>query len=133
MYPTQTYRMTLYNFTSYLLSYNMRFDRLYRKKAKFLPLKKSLSLKLLGLRILKETIQASKRNKTPIIKSIRLDLALIIGADSNLTTLQKDNISRPYSPKVILVNPKIIIGRDLTYRRGTRRYIPIITAVRRAI
>jgi hypothetical protein len=34
--------MTLYNFTSYSLSYNLRFDRLYRRRAKFLPLKKSL-------------------------------------------------------------------------------------------
>jgi len=33
----------------------------------------------------------------------------------------------------MLVNPKIIIGRDLIYRRGTGRYIPVITAVRRAI
>ena len=68
-----------------------------------------------------------------MIKSVELDLALIIGADYNLTALKKDNISRPYSPRVMLVNPKIIIGRDLTYRRGTRRYIPIITTVRRAI
>jgi hypothetical protein len=37
--------------------------------------------------MLKETIWVSKRNKTPIIKSIGLDLALIIGADFNLTTL----------------------------------------------
>ena len=77
----------LYNFTSYLLSYNLRFNRLYRRRAKFLPLKKSLSLKLLRLRILKKTILASKRNKTLIIKSVGLDLALIIGVDSNLTTL----------------------------------------------
>ena len=83
--------------------------------------------------MLKETIWASKRNKTLIIKSIGLDLALIIEADSNLTTLWKDNASRPYSPRVILVNPKIIIGRDLTRRRGTGRYVPIITAARRAI
>ena len=79
--------MTLYNFTSYLLSYNLRFNRLYRRRAKFLPLKKSLSLKLLRLRILKETTWGSKRNETLIIKSIGLDLALIIGVDSNLTTL----------------------------------------------
>ena len=77
----------LYNFTSYSLSYNLRFDRLYRRRAKFLPLKKSLSLKLLRLRILKETIWANKRNKTLIIKSIGLDLALIIGVDSTLTAL----------------------------------------------
>jgi len=37
--------------------------------------------------MLKEIIWASKRNKTPIIKSVGLDLALIIGVDSNLTTL----------------------------------------------
>ena len=55
----------------------------------------------------------------PTIKSVGLDLALIIGTDSNLIALQKDNASRPYSPRVILVNPKIIIGRDLIYRRGT--------------
>ena len=54
---------------------------------KFLPLKKSLSLKLLRLRILKETIWVSKRNETLIIKSVGLDLALIIGVDPNLTTL----------------------------------------------
>ena len=83
--------------------------------------------------MLKETIRASKRNKTLIIKSVGLDLALIIGVDSNLIALRKDNVSRPYSPRATLVNPKIIIGRDLTCRRGTRRYIPIITAVRRAI
>jgi hypothetical protein len=96
-----------------LLSYNLRFDRLYRRRAKFLPLKKSLSLKLLRLRILKETIWASKRNKTLIIKSVGLDLALIIGADFNLTALWKDNASRLRSPRVTLVNPKITIGRNL--------------------
>jgi hypothetical protein len=37
--------------------------------------------------MLKETIWASERNKTPIIKSIGLDLALIIGVDFNLTAL----------------------------------------------
>ena len=37
--------------------------------------------------MLKETIRVSERNETPIIKSVGLDLALIIGADSNLTTL----------------------------------------------
>jgi hypothetical protein len=105
--------MTLYNFTSYLPNYNLRFNRTYRRKAKFLPLKKSLFLKLLRLRILKETIWASKRNKILIIKSVKLDLALIIGADSNLTTPQKDNVSRIHSPKATLVNPKMIIGRNL--------------------
>ena len=123
----------LYNFTSYSLSYNLRFDRLYRRRAKFLPLKKSLSLKLLGLKMLKETIRASKRNETPIIKSVGLDLALTTGVDSDLITLQKDNVSRLYSPRATLISPKIIIGRDLTRRRGTRRYIPIITAAKRAI
>jgi hypothetical protein len=48
-----------------------------------------------------------------IIKSVGLDLALIIGVDSNLTILQKDNVSRPYSPRVMLVSPRIIIGRTL--------------------
>jgi hypothetical protein len=70
-----------------LLSYNLRFNRLYRRRVKFLPLEKSLSLKLLGLRILKKIIWASERNKTLMIKSIGLDLALIIGADFNLTAL----------------------------------------------
>ena len=37
--------------------------------------------------MLKETIRASKRNKTLIIKSVELDLALIIGVDSDLTAL----------------------------------------------
>jgi len=54
---------------------------------KFLPLKKNLSLKLLRLRTLKEITKASKKNKKPIIKSVGLDLVLIIGVDSNLTTL----------------------------------------------
>jgi len=79
--------MTLYNSISYLPSYNLRFNRLYRRRGKFLPLKKSLSLKLLRLRTLKETIQGSERNETPMIKSVELDLALIKGADPNLTTL----------------------------------------------
>ena len=47
------------------------------------------------------------------MKSVGLDLALIIGADFNPTTLQKDNISRLYSPKATLINLKIIIGRNL--------------------
>jgi hypothetical protein len=54
---------------------------------KFLPLKKNLSLKLLGLRTLKEITRASEKNEKPIIKSVGLDLVLIIGADPNLTTL----------------------------------------------
>ena len=77
----------LYIFISYLLSYSLKFNRLYRKRVKFLPLKKSLSLKLLRLKILKEITKVSKRNKKPIIKSVKLDLALIIEVDSNLTTL----------------------------------------------
>ena len=77
----------LYNFTSYLLSYGLRFSRLYRRRAKFLSLKKSLSLRLLRLRTLKEITRVSKKNKKPIIKSVELDLALITGVDSNLTTL----------------------------------------------
>ena len=49
----------------------------------------------------------------PIIKSIGLDLTLIIGVNSNLTTLQKNNISRLCSPRATLVNSKIIISRNL--------------------
>ena len=37
--------------------------------------------------MLKETTWGSKRNETLIIKSVGLDLALIIGVDSNLTAL----------------------------------------------
>jgi hypothetical protein len=70
-----------------LLSYGLRFNRPYRRRAKFLPLKKNLSLKLLGLKILKEITRVSKRNKKPTIKNVGLDLALIIGADFGLTTL----------------------------------------------
>ena len=99
----------VYNFTSYLLSYNLRFNRLYRRRAKFLPLEKSLSLKLLRLRMLKETIWVSKRNETLIIKSVGLDLALIIGVDSDLTALLQDHASRTRSPRALLVDPKIII------------------------
>jgi len=44
--------------------------------------------------MLKEIIWASERNKTLIIKSVGLDLALIIGADPDLTTLRKNNVSR---------------------------------------
>jgi len=112
-----------------LLSYDLRFNRLYRRRGKFLPLKKSLSLKLLGLRTLKETIWGSERNETLIIKSVELDLALIKGADPNLTTLQKDNASRLYNPRATLVNPRIIIGRN----RGTKSYVAVITAARKAI
>jgi len=121
--------MTLYNFTSYLPSYNLRFDRLYRKRAKFLPPKKSLSLKLLGLRTLKETIWGSERNETLTIKSVELDLALIKGADSDLTTLRKDNVSRLCNPRATLVNPRIIVGRN----HRTKSYVAVITAARKAI
>ena len=48
-----------------------------------------------------------------IIKNIELDLTLIIKADFNPTTLQKNNISRLYSPKVMLVSPKLIMGKNL--------------------
>jgi len=112
-----------------LLSYDLRFNRLYRRRAKFLPPKKSLSLRLLRLRTLKETIWGSKRNETPIIKSVELDLALIKGADSDLTTLRKDNVSRLRNPRATLVNPRMIIGRN----RGTKSYAAVITAVRKAI
>jgi len=37
--------------------------------------------------MLKETIWVSERNETLIIKSVGLDLALIKGADFDLTTL----------------------------------------------
>jgi len=112
-----------------LPSYNLRFNRPYRRRGKFLPLKKSLSLKLLRLRTLKETIWGSERNKTLTIKSVELDLALIKGADPNLTTLRKDNASRLYNPKATLVNPRIIIGRNC----GTKSYAAVITAARKAI
>ena len=83
--------------------------------------------------MLKETIWVNKRNKTLTIKSVGLDLALIIGADSDLTTLLKDNASRLRSPKVMRINPKIIIGRDLTRTSRIRSHVSIITAARRAI
>jgi hypothetical protein len=67
------------------------------------------------------------------IKSIGLDLALIIGADSNLTTLRKDNASRPRSPRVTLVSPRIIIGKTLIQISRTKSYVFIITTARRAI
>ena len=47
-----------------------------------------------------------------MIKNIGLDLALITGANSDLTTLWKNNISRLYSLKVILVSPRLIIGKN---------------------
>jgi hypothetical protein len=49
----------------------------------------------------------------PTMKSIRLDLASIIGVDSNPTTLWKDNVSRLCSPKVTLVSPRMIMGKNL--------------------
>jgi hypothetical protein len=42
-------------------------------------------------------------------------------------------MSRIYSPKVILVNPKITIGRNLIQISGTGRHISVITAARKAI
>jgi hypothetical protein len=68
-----------------------------------------------------------------IIKSIGLDLALIIGVDSNLTTLWKDNVSKLCSPKITLVSPKMIIGKNLIQISGTKSYIFVITVARRAI
>ena len=123
----------LYDFISYSLSYNLRFGRLYKRRAKFLLFKKSLSLKLLGLRTLKEITRGSKRNETLIVKSVGLDLALIIGVDSDLTTLRKNNASGLRSPRVTLVNPKIIIGRNLIRICRIGRHVSIITTVRRAI
>jgi len=64
-----------------------------------------------------------------MIKSVELDLALIKGADPNLTTLRKDNASRLRNPRATLVNPRMIIGRN----RGTKSYAAIITAARKAI
>ena len=102
----------LYNFINYLLSYNLKFNRLYRRKAKFLPLKKSLSLKLFKLRLLKKTIWASEKNKMLMIKSVKLDLALTIGADFNLIILWEDNVNKLCSLKVMLVSFKIITNRN---------------------
>jgi hypothetical protein len=67
------------------------------------------------------------------MKSIGLDLASIIGADFNLITPQKDNTSRICSPKVTLVNPKIIISRNLIQISGTGRHASVITAAKKAI
>ena len=63
-----------------------------------------------------------------MIKSVELDLALIKGADPNLTTLRKDNASRLYNPRATLVNPRIIMGRNC----GTKSYVAVITAARKA-
>ena len=79
--------------------------------------------------MLKETIWVSERNETLTKTSVGLDLALIIGVDSDLTTLQKDNASRLRSPKVTRVNPRMIRGRNPI----RTSYAPIITTVRRAI
>jgi len=68
-----------------------------------------------------------------MIKSIGLNLALIIGEDSNLTALRKDNISRLRSPKATLVNPKIIIGKNLIQISRIKRHAFAITAAERAI
>jgi len=125
--------MTLYDFTSYLLSYDLRFNRLYRRRAKFLPLERSLFLKLFKLRMLKEIIWVSKKNETLIIKSVRLDLALIIGADSNLIALWKDNASRFRSFRAILVSFRIIMGKNLIQINRTKSYVFVIIVVKRAI
>jgi len=69
----------------------------------------------------------------PTIKSIKLDLALIIGVDSNLTALWKDNASRFCSLRVMLVSLRMIIGKNLIWINGIKSYIFIITVVKRAI
>jgi hypothetical protein len=79
--------------------------------------------------MLKETIRVSERNETLTIKNVGLDLALIIRVNSNLTALRKDNASRPRSPRVTLVNPRIIMGRNPI----RTSYASIITMARRAI
>jgi len=68
-----------------------------------------------------------------MIKSVGLDLALIIEADFDLIILWKDNVSRLYSPKVMLVSPRIIIGRNLIRVSGTKSYVFVITVARKAI
>jgi len=83
--------------------------------------------------MLKETIWVSKRKETLIIKSVGLNLALIIGEDSNLTALWGDNVSRLRSPRATLVNPRIIIGKNLIQISGIKRYMFAITAAERAI
>jgi len=62
------------------------------------------------------------------MKSIGLNLALIIGEDSNLTALRKSNVSRLCSPRATLANPRIIIGRN--YR--TKSHAAVITAAKKA-
>ena len=47
------------------------------------------------------------------MKSVGLDLASITGADSDLITLRKDNVSRLCSPRVTLVSLKMAIGKNL--------------------
>jgi len=69
----------------------------------------------------------------PTIKSVGLDLVLIIGTDSALTILRKDNISKLYSPKAILVSFRMIIDRNPIRASGTKSYIFVITAARKAI
>ena len=66
----------------------------------------------------KETIWGNERNKMPIIKSVGLDLALIIGADPDPTTLREDNVSRPRSPRATLVNPRTTMVGNLIYIGG---------------
>jgi len=68
-----------------------------------------------------------------IIKSVKLDLALIIGVKINLTILWKDNINKLYSFKVMLVSFKIIIGRNIIWVSGIKSYIFIINVVKKAI
>jgi len=83
--------------------------------------------------MLKGTIWASERNKTLMIKSIVLNLALIIGEDFNPTALRENNVSRLYSPRVILVNHRMIIGKNLIQISGIKRHVFAITAAERAI
>ena len=62
----------------------------------------------------KGILRVSEKNKILIIKSVGLDLVLIIGAgvDSDLTALRRDSASRLYSPRVTLANPEIIMVRN---------------------
>jgi hypothetical protein len=68
-----------------------------------------------------------------MMKSVGLDLALIIGVDSDLTILRKDNVSRPRSPRATLVSPRMIMGRTLIQTSGTKSHAFVTTTVRRAI
>ena len=53
----------LYNFTSYLLSYNLRFNKPYRRRVKFLSFKKSLSLKLLRSKMVKKDYLGKRKEQ----------------------------------------------------------------------